>query len=491
MSALDALRAALAKGNAAGALAKADTFTQSPTATTGLTEYDLEPVAKEIYPVYSPLRNRIPRVGTGRGTQANWKAITGINTTRMGIGVTEGARGGLQSASTADYFAAFRGLGLEDSVTFEAEMAAEGFDDLRARAQRILLQATMEAEERVILGGNTLYAIGQTPTPTVTSSSTGGSLGAQTVSVICVALTYDGLQIASVADGVPQVVSRTNADGTTTTYNGGSAIKSAAGSVTISTGASNSVTATVTPLRGAYGYAWFAGAAGSEQLQTITTTSSVTLASLATGNQAATALNGSDHSRNDLVHDGMLGFIGNSANGSYYHAAEAGSGLTGDGSGGIVEFDNALQAFWDNHRLTPSRIIIASQEMVTIRKKILAGATAANSSRFVFNVEQGQIVGGGKPKGYLNPFVMGGAPPEIELELHPYMPAGTVMFVTDKLPYPQANIANLMQIRTRRDYYSIEWPRTRRAYVYGVYTDQVLQHYFMPSLGVITNLAAA
>jgi hypothetical protein len=493
MSVIDELRLALAKAGNPTDLAKADTFVQSSSPTTGLTEYDLEPVAKNLYPVLSPLRNRIPRISNGSGTQANWKAVLSINSAMVSPGVAEGMRGGLINVTTGDYFAAFRGLGLESSLTYEAEYAAQGFDNLRARSTESLLQSMMEQEERVILGGNTSYALGQTPTPTLAAMTTGGSLPASTtVSVICVALTYDGTQSMTLTTGILGSVTRQNADGTTSQYNAGSAIKSANATVATAAGtATNSVVASITPVRGAYGYAWFAGTAGAETLQAITSISQYVIQSISTAYQLASALPAADCSRNGLVHDGLLGFIGNSANGSYYAAATPGQGLTADGAGGVVEIDAALKYFWDNLRLSPSRMLISSQEVLWIRKKILLGGSAASTSRFTFNIEQGQIVGGGKPRGYLNPFTMGGAAPEVELELHPYMTPGTIMFMCDKLPYLQANIQNLMQIKCRKDYYSVEWPKVRRAYVYGVYSDQVLQHYFMPSLGVITNLSPA
>ena len=55
------------------------TFNQPGSATTGLNYYDLETGAKFLVPVLTPLRNSIPRVSGRGGTQANWKAITGIN----------------------------------------------------------------------------------------------------------------------------------------------------------------------------------------------------------------------------------------------------------------------------------------------------------------------------------------------------------------------------------------------------------------------------
>jgi hypothetical protein len=77
---------------------------------------------------------------------------------------------------------------------------------------------------------------------------------------------------------------------------------------------------------------------------------------------------------------------------------------------------------------------------------------------------------------------------EIPIKLHPNMPPGTLMFFTDQLPYPLSNVTNVLQIRTLRDYYQVEWPLRTRKYEYGVYTHEVLQNYFPPAFGVITNI---
>ena len=43
-------------------------------------------------------------------------------------------------------------------------------------------------------------------------------------------------------------------------------------------------------------------------------------------------------------------------------------------------------------------------------------------------------------------------------------------------------------MRCRRDYYQLEWPLKTRKYEYGVYFDGVLQNYFPPAFGMITNI---
>ena len=175
----------------AGMLAKS-TFAESGSPTTGLTFFDLEPGAKMLVPVLTPLRNDVPRVTGKGGIQANWKAITGLNTASVRAGISPGNRGGVIAVTTQDYNAVYKGIGLEANVDFEAVYAGQGFDDLRALAAQTLLESLMLQEEQIILGGNGSLALGTTPTPALTASSSGGSLATGTVSVIEPDLTSEG-----------------------------------------------------------------------------------------------------------------------------------------------------------------------------------------------------------------------------------------------------------------------------------------------------------
>lgn len=485
------LKEALAKADADLPLNKA--FTQSASATSGLTAYDLEAPAKTLYPVLTPLRNQTPRVSGKGGIQANWRAITGINTGNLSAGVSEGNRGAVITTTTADYLAAYKGLGLEDYVTFEADYAAQGFDDVKARATQGLLRSLMIQEEKCILWGNTSLALGTTPTPTLSTATTGGTLTNQTWSVICVALTAEGYTLSSVTGGLPLSATRTNADASTDSVNQGTAIKSTA-ATQATTGTTSTISATVTAVRGAVAYAWFWGLGGSELLGAITTINSVKITAAATGTQNASAGFTADKSRNGLIFDGYLTFASTSGNNGYYSAqatgtAGTGTPLTAGTDGTITEFDTALQYFWDTYRLSPTCIWVSSQEMGYLRRKVLTGAAAA-AQRFTFNVNQQGIVGGTTVKGYINPFTMTADGEEIPIRLHPNMPAGTILFTTDQLPYPLSNVTNVSQIRTRQEYYSLEWPRKSRKYEYGVYCDEVLQVFAPFAYGVITNIAA-
>lgn len=462
------------------------TYSQPGSATSGINYYDLETGAKLLYPVLTPLRNMIPRV-TGRGgIQANWRAVTAINPGGIRAGVSGGNRGGVIAVTTQDYTAAYRGIGLETNVDFEAEYAAENFDDVRGLAVMNGLQSLMLQEEPTLLGGNgSAVALGTTPTPVLTPG-TSGTLGTITLSVICVALTLDGVINGSVTGGIQAQITRTNADGSSDTFGGGAAQKSANQTASV-TGNTGSCVASVTAVTGALGYAWFwSSGAGGELLGAITSSPTVTITALATGTQTAASLPSQDWSQNALVFDGLLYQAFKSGSNSYVKNI-AGT-LTSDAAGGIVEIDAALKDRWDNFRLSPDTIWVNSQQALDISKKILTGSTSA-AQRFVFNSERDALGGGVMVRAYLNRFSMGGAL-TLDIKVHPNMPAGCILMTSKTLPYPISNVGNVFQVRTRRDYYQIEWPLRSRKYEYGVYADEVLQHYFPPSMAVLTNITA-
>lgn len=464
------------------------TFTQSGSPTSGLTFYDLEVGAKFLYPVLTPLRNEIPRVSGKGGIQAAWRAITAINTTQLRIGVGVGNRAPVAAVSTQDYTASYKGIGIEDNVDFEAQYAGQGFDDIRAIAAKVGLEMLMLGEELLLLGGNGSVALGTTSTPSTSALTSGGGLSDGTYSVIAVALTLDGYLHSSVAGGIPTSVTQTGADGSTSTFGGGSAQKSANHTQVLSGGTSvQAISASVVYTKGAVAYAWFWGTAGSEVLGAITTVPAYTITAAAAGSQTASSLPSSDNSTNSLVFDGLLSQAAKSGSNAYW-ADLGGAKLTTDGAGGIVEFDALLKDRWDNYRLSPDTIWVSSQEALDIGKLILSG-NANGAYRIVFNPEQGMIAGGIMVATYLNRFSMAGAS-TLKVRIHPNMPPGTVLFTSNRIPYPLSNVGNVMQVRTRQEYYQIEWPLVSRKWQYGVYADEVLQHYFPPSMGVISGIGA-
>ncbi len=489
------MKSALAGSNGAD-------FAKAYTVALGIVNYDLEAGAKLLFPwgaEITPLRNEIPRDKSNRGDTAHrWKQINGINTNKMPPGVSEGNRSGVIATTESDRTSIYAGLGEEDYVTFEAQYAAEGFDDVLALASENLLKAVMISEEQMILGGNSTVSLGTTPTPTGTAVTTGGVLSNGTYYVGCVALTNDGAFRATVASGVVQQIYRTNADGSSDTINGGTAAPSAQSTgVSLSAGtAVQAVSANVTAVRGAVAYAWYLGSSASHlYLQQITTINSVLFtAAIGSSTQDFTTLAATDYSNAGIY--GFSGLLYNSAfdstTNAYYSALAVGTDGTGtqlttDNSGGIKEFNTLLKDRWDNYRLTPDTIWVNSQEMISLKVLIIKNG-GAPLIRMVgdFNKPASDLVAGAVVGSYLDP-IRGKL---LKIRVHPFQTAGTILFTTKEAPYAGSRVATLTKMLCRQEYYSTLWPLRTRKREYGVYVDETLLNYFPPAFGAITNVAA-
>ena len=463
---------------------------------TGLTAYDLQAPAKNLYPTITPLRNSIPRVGRlNPGDAAHWRSIfatTGSGFDAMGW-VPEGQRSASMSYSAISITLPYVTLGEEDTVTFEAEAAAQGFEDINATATLRILQKTMRKEETALLGGNVSLALGKPGTPTLSASGTGGTLPAATYSVIVVALTFEGYRNSTLAGGVATTMTITGNDGNTYTLSGGSSLRST--NATQLVGAGQTLFATVPVVNGAVAYAWYVGAAGSETLQAITTINSAAFsAPLATGQQPATAIT-ADNSRNPgLAFDGLLTDGFNPATNSY----RAGAAVWRRGD------RHAPHAF--GPRLDPRDRQYAAadvEQLSAVADSDLcqrAGAeehheqvpTNASSGPLVrYNVDASQsapyeMTASGVMRWYYNPFT--GV--EIPLIVHPDLPPGTILAYCERLPawYQSNETPNVAEVLTRRDYYRVDWPVRTRRREFGVYTEEVLAVYASFGIGIITNI---
>jgi hypothetical protein len=473
-----------------------DSLAKNVTIQTGLTAYDLQAPAKNLYPTITPLRNSIPRVGRlNPGDAAHWRSIfatTGSGFDAMGW-VPEGQRSASMSYTAVPVTLPYVTLGEEDTVTFEAEAAAQGFEDINATATLRILQKTMRKEETALLGGNASLLLGKPGTPTLSASGTGGTMPAATYSVIVVALTFEGYRNSSVAGGVATTMTITGNDGNTYTLSGGSSLRSNNATQAVAAGQTLFATLSAIP-QGAVAYAWYVGTAGSETLQAITTINSAAFtAPLTTGAQPATGVN-ADNSRNlGLAFDGLLTDGFNPATASYVQplpsgVAGTGTFLTPSGRGSIIEIDNMLLQMWNSYRISPTVIYVNAQEQKNITAKCL---TNASGPLVRYNVDASQsapyeFAASGVVRWYYNPFT--GV--EIPLVVHPDLPPGTILAYCERLPawYQSNETPNVAEVLTRRDYYRVDWPVRTRRREFGVYTEEVLAVYASFGIGIITNI---
>ncbi len=500
------------------ALAKADTITQE----SGLQWIDLSPTVQMMY-AFEPnvkLIMSVPRVPANGGTAHKWKRVTAVNVNQVSIGVPEGERAALQAMQVQDQLASYKTMGLEGSVTWEARNASL---NLKPDAEGVTilgtLQGLMMKEQEGLIGGNASTPLGITPTPTLTAAGSGSALTNVAYYLNCVALTHTGWRNSTVGGGVPGQVTLTSATGTVTLVGGGSAQPSAQATITPTAG--QIITATVTPVVNAVAYAWYIGTTtGLTRLQGITTSNQAKFSSAPSAtNQLITALqvNGAyqDNSTNALYPDGVLSQIFGTVNGSapgtalatnpnlptvasgtlglaqsgaiVFTAASGNTGLTIAGSS-ITEFDAIFQAAYDQYKLDFDRILVSSTDLSQQISAMLNAPSTNNGFRFMLNAGQengDRRIIMGESVNTVNNKITG---KKLPIEVLPNLPPGTILFWSDRCPYPMSGVANILEVRTRQDYVEVKWPLRTRRNEYGVYVDETFAGYFMPAFAVITNL---
>ena len=126
-----------------------DLTTSSPVST-GLVAYDLEAPAKMLTPRPTPLRNRLPR-RKGVGLAHQFKVISGFTGTATGIVDTTQTNFAPAGAGNALYYArgpkisyagydktvAYSQFSVSDAVTWSAQYAGQGYQDIQTRVPAI------------------------------------------------------------------------------------------------------------------------------------------------------------------------------------------------------------------------------------------------------------------------------------------------------------------------------------------------------------------
>lgn len=474
-----------------------DVTTNGITSGTNLNYYQLEPQAKNLYPVMYPFLASTPRhtPTEGAGTQVNWKGIVQIDSGGT-LGIEEGKRNAFMNFTERDFSAPYSFFGKDGDTTFVAEATGRGFDDNLALNQLSLLNAFLNDEERMLLLGNrSAVTLGTTPTPTVALAAGGTIPTATSVTVGCVALTAMGAVKGVNATSISTSASRTNADGSTTTVSYGSGKASALSTAVTTTSGNQSVTATVTGYpAGAVAFAWYVsstGTAATAYFSAVTNVPSITITSLpSSSNQALSAVT-ADNSQNATDCDGLLSLTFGQVGNSYpsYFKDLAGGGFTANGDSSIKEIDDALAFFWTNYKTVPDVIRLGGTLIDSFTKAMLQGTNPSTRLNFDRNAS-GELTGATIAKAYLSRYSYNGQPKVITVETHPWIPQGVVLFDTIANPYVSAGnvIPVARRVNCLLDHFSIQWPITTLSYEIGVYAFETLQNYLPQAFGAIVNV---
>ncbi len=518
---------ALFQGGAGGAVIDPSTglaFQKSITTSLGLTGINLAAPSQKLYPALSPLRNSIPRNMAKNGaTSSQWKAITAINTAAVEASVAFGTRNSSIAYTLIDRAASYKTYGLDGDEQDESVWFGRNFEDVRAFGALSVLQALMVEEEKIILGGLSDTALLGTPaTPTLTEATTDGGTWGGTVTV------YVKVQALPLYGYLNSAAVQTN--DLTVALGRHSAPSAEASIASIET--DSSVTAVLgtgssggTPIGGAFAYAWFVGTTtgnGNLKLYSVTTAATAKFLTVNSTGVTLTASGVTDTSGTSVAFDGLFNQIwpagstltnlltdgnvtihkvasGQPTNwatgaivGQMTLSGGTGSALTSDNAGGIVEIDAVLKALWDQSRVGPTMCLVNSQEARNITRRV--GGSTSLTYRVNLNDGDKNITGGVYVSGYLNKFTSSltpGSPDVIPFTIHPYLPPGTMIFISERVPYPNSNVQNVLEMELQQEYADFEWARATRKYEHGVYANGVLKHSFPAGCAVLTGIKNA
>lgn len=432
--------------------------TAGVTSSTGIFGVDLTGLISLI-PVNTPFYNSVAKTTAEQGAKfATWRALVNVNNTQPDPAIAFDQAGNVVNLDELDAGAAYGAVAAGYTVSRDSIALAKGYADAKAVAVFNALNQYKIAMDRKLLGGQS-FAL-QAPTGlAVVASSTGGSIAASTAVPV-------------------QVAARTQSN----YFWGGSTAATAQVSVTTGTGSSNSATATVGAVRGAVAYDWFVNGF----YYTTTTVNKVVVTSIPTANQSVPSLPGiygtapssvptSDSSAKPYDFNGLLATLaGDYATGGAFGQVTHGSGTPSgavfqslDGGtftisgANIAELDNLNESIYANVQLSPTRYLVSSQTGSEISSGLL-GTAAGATTFFQPNVlgERTSAIAGAHVGSYVNK-ADGGS--EIRIEIQPNLAPGTLIAVTDRVPFPNSNITNTLEQRDVEPVYDYEYGSARIA----------------------------
>lgn len=473
---------------------------------------DLKPLTHVVTGMF-PLSDKVAREPGQAGPAALYNTIKGNIGGYADGYVEEGKRGGQMTFAGVQSGSYYKSLYSEIAVTDEARYASQ-IDLLAGATVRAMIEARRNQEKRFLFGRSSIsadtYAAGRltttadgasvaaTPTPTLVCDSL-GTIADGTYSIICIALAGDAYMAtkgypvsaaaafaATAGSELLPTASRPNGDGTTTALKGGCGIKSAAASSgALSTTNANRITASVAPVAGATGYAWFGGVSGSEVYQGTTSTGKAIFTKLQTGTQVCAALFTADNSAEPLAYDGLLTRL-EKVNSGYITTVANGSTITADGEGGISQFSD-LFSNWavsiDGY--SPSWCMVSPKSQGKINSVVLGGS--APTTYLTASLTGDRDLSAGKRVTNLYNPIMG---VDVGIIVNPYMPDGMALFGADSVPtvVPTPN-SRPLSFRYRRDYWTNLWARTSRREVPSVVIDGALTFEWLDGFGLVKNFA--
>jgi hypothetical protein len=438
----------------------------------GLVPFDLLAPSRLIYPVYTVFRNKFPRPA-GQGTSRQEKVFTGISGSQTGgqnvldiaiqelVGPTNGTFNNWPlnlppsgSQTEVSLNVPYKFFGITESLSWLAQFAGQGFEDVSALANLIMLQEMMLGEEYQMIAGTSTPLT--TPAQVTVSARAAGS-NETTVG----ANTHFGV-----------VVTATNYFGETV----GSTI-----STDISTTSGQVVDITITPVAGAMAYNVYvstnASPAAANEYRVATNlggtryTIQGTPPSSGSNPPAADSGTGSNTRMEGVVPT----LSGHSASSTVYPNGWQGGYYVGNAASHLSYnvIYTALDSLWENQssnspgafRADPAEIVGDGGDIMRLSNDVISQGAATNYRLWLDQSEVPGVRVGAAVSEFQNPITRS----VLKMVVHPWMLQGTAALMSYQLPQTWTNVANAWEMTMVQDYVSIAWPVIDATFRYSIF----------------------
>ena len=480
----------------------------------GLVPFDLLAPSRLIYPVYTLFRNKFPRpAGQGAsrqvygllgvsGSQTGGQGVVDISMPELVSSGVSGSFGGSsgnwplnipKTGSQTEYKlnVPYRFFGLTEGLSWLAQFEGQGFEDISALANLVLLQEMMLGEEYQMLAG-TSQNLATPGVPTISARTAGSNETAITTSpghfrVSVTALNYFGESVGSTGSvdstsvvstqvvdvtiapvpGAQQYNIYVGTNSSTPTYylQAGTSVQS--GTITQGTQTANSIGGLRFTIQGALATSSNASGPGSN-----TTNTSAPAADTGTG--------GSNRMEGLIP---VLSGLSSTGAGPYSNVGFESSNVW---KGGYINQSvgthlstnaifTALDAMWENNGLNnvspgiykadPSEIVADGGDLMRLANDMLL---QGNSLNYLLNISQDQISGiraGAAVAEFVNPVTRS----TVKLTVHPWMSQGTALLMSYQLPQTWSHVDNAWEMTVVQDYISVAWPVIDATFRYSIF----------------------
>jgi hypothetical protein len=451
----------------------------SPLAT-GFVPFDLVSPSRLIYPVYSPFRNKLPRVA-GQGMARRAKLVTGVAGSQTGgasgnpvrLSINELPGGGATMPGTswpmnlpgstsnvaADLLVPYKFFGTTEPISWLSQFSGQGFEDISALANLVLLQKFMLGEEYSILGGM-VNALTAPAAPTLVKRT-------------AVAIAETDLPNAALY----VLVTALNIYGNETAY--------VSGCVATTTPSSQVVDVKITPSAAAVAYNVYVGTVNARTSLFLyaqgvgATTVSVSGATLPSSTNPPITDTGTGSATD---YDGLIPILASHTGGVY----SAGAGYyqpSANSTARIAVFNTALEQMWKATKADPGELVMEGGDIGRLSDDLRANASQ-NFRMFIAQSEFAGIMAGAAVSEFINPVTR----KMIPIMVHPWMPQGTSLLMSYTLPFPWTNVPNVQEIVNVQDYLSIAWPVVDVTFRYSMFLYGALVCYAPVYNGLIQGL---